>query len=109
MVSKSWCPSHGVQVMEAIMRCFMHHAPLGEEDGANLGASSAEQVEETLIACEAVRGQMTLWKALKTVERLQGSSSLAEVPSLKHVVLLHKIEIVNRAGSKVTICLSILA
>ena len=59
--------------MEAIMRCFMHHAPLGEEDGVNLGASSAEQVEETLIACETNPSPDEIVEASKTVERLQGS------------------------------------
>lgn len=30
----------------------MHHSILGEEDGVILGASSREQMEENLIACE---------------------------------------------------------
>jgi hypothetical protein len=51
------------------MRWFMHHASLGRE-GHGLGVSSAEQVEETLIACETSPSPDEIVEALKTVERL---------------------------------------
>lgn len=47
----------------------MHHAPLTAEDGLILGASSKEQVDATLTACEkgplpesVVKGWEELWK-----------------------------------------------
>ena len=46
------CESHGVKVKEATLRWYMHHGPLGEDDGVILGASSVQQVEENLRACE---------------------------------------------------------
>lgn len=36
--------------MEATLRWFMRHSPLGKEDGFILGASSKEQVESSLEA-----------------------------------------------------------
>ncbi len=46
------CERHGIKVKEATLRWYMHHGPLGDEDGVILGASSVEQVEENLNACE---------------------------------------------------------
>lgn len=63
------CEGAGMSMMEATMRWFMHHAPLMSGDGVILGASSKEQVEGTLCACEkgplpeeVARGWDELWK-----------------------------------------------
>lgn len=63
------CEQAGMSMMEATMRWFMHHAPLTAEDGLILGASSKEQVDATLTACEkgplpesVVKGWEELWK-----------------------------------------------
>lgn len=49
------CQGHGIAVKEATLRWFMHHSALGDEDGVILGASSEEQAEENLGACEGGR------------------------------------------------------
>lgn len=46
------CEHEGVTVKDAALRWLMHHSPLGEQDGIILGASSTEQMEENLRACE---------------------------------------------------------
>lgn len=46
------CAKEGISVMEATMRWFMHHSELGSKDGFILGASSKEQADGTLTACE---------------------------------------------------------
>lgn len=63
------CEEAGMSMMEATMRWFMHHAPLTSDDGVILGASSKEQVDATLSACEkgplaeaVVKGWEELWK-----------------------------------------------
>jgi len=62
------CVKEGVAVKVAALRWLMHHSPLGEGDGIILGASSAEQMEENLRACEGgslpgdiVRGFEEMW------------------------------------------------
>jgi aflatoxin B1 aldehyde reductase len=66
------CERHGIKVKEATLRWYMHHGPLGDEDGIILGASSVEQVEENLLACERgplpdqiVESYEDMWKAYK--------------------------------------------
>ena len=46
------CDDEGVSLMEATMRWFMHHSVLNNEDGFILGASSNEQLDASLGACE---------------------------------------------------------
>ena len=46
------CKNEGIQVKEATIRWFMHHSPLSRSDGVILGASSIQQAEENLKACE---------------------------------------------------------
>ena len=46
------CDEEGVPLMEATMRWFMHHSPLGEQDGFILGASTEGQIDRSLSACE---------------------------------------------------------
>lgn len=62
------CEREGVAVKDAALRWLMHHSALGEEDGVVLGASSVEQMEENLRACEGgslpgevVRGFEEFW------------------------------------------------
>lgn len=45
------CEEQGLGVMEATMRWFMHHSPLGEGDAVVLGASTSKQIEGSLAAC----------------------------------------------------------
>jgi aflatoxin B1 aldehyde reductase len=66
------CEKHGFGIMEGTLRWFMHHSPLGEEDGFILGASSTEQIEASLKACEkpplpeeVVAGWDQLWEAAR--------------------------------------------
>lgn len=63
------CGGAGMSMMEATMRWFMHHSPLESRDGVILGASSKEQIEGTLNACEkgplpeeVIEGWEQLWK-----------------------------------------------
>lgn len=44
--------AEGLTLKEATLRWMMHHSILGEEDGVILGASSLEQMEENIKACE---------------------------------------------------------
>lgn len=46
------CDAEEITLMEATMRWFVHHSPLGPEDGVILGASSEVQLEKSLSACE---------------------------------------------------------
>jgi aflatoxin B1 aldehyde reductase len=46
------CDEESVPLMEATLRWFMHHSPLGQDDGFILGASSEQQIERSLSACE---------------------------------------------------------
>lgn len=46
------CDAEGVPLMEATMRWFVHHSPLGEGDGVILGASTEQQIDRSLSACE---------------------------------------------------------
>lgn len=63
------CVGAGMSMMEATMRWMMHHSGLMEQDGVVLGASSKEQIGETLSACEkgplpesVVQGWEELWR-----------------------------------------------
>jgi aflatoxin B1 aldehyde reductase len=47
------CKAEGIAVKAATLRWLLHHSPLGAEDGIILGASSEEQMEENLQACES--------------------------------------------------------
>ena len=46
------CQENGTNTKEGVLRWFMHHSILKEEDGVILGASDEKQVDETLKACE---------------------------------------------------------
>jgi aflatoxin B1 aldehyde reductase len=46
------CSEEGLTLKEATLRWLMHHSILGKDDGVILGASSAEQMEENITACE---------------------------------------------------------
>lgn len=46
------CKKAGVELKEATLRYMAHHSALGPEDGLILGASSQQQMEENLVACE---------------------------------------------------------
>ena len=46
------CDAEGVPMMEATMRWFRHHSPLIGEDGVILGASTEQQIDRSLCACE---------------------------------------------------------
>lgn len=46
------CQEAGLSLKEATLRWIMHHSTLGQEDGVILGASSTEQMEENINACE---------------------------------------------------------
>lgn len=46
------CAKEGISMKAAALRWLIHHSVLGEEDGVILGASSEEQMEENLRACE---------------------------------------------------------
>jgi aflatoxin B1 aldehyde reductase len=46
------CVEEGLTLKEATIRWLMHHSILGKDDGVILGASSAEQMEENVTACE---------------------------------------------------------
>lgn len=68
----SVCERQGIKVKEATLRWYMHHGPLGDGDGVILGASSVEQIEENLNACESgplpddvVQGFEDMWKGYK--------------------------------------------
>lgn len=65
------CAQNDISMMEATMRWFMHHSALQDDDAVILGASSKEQVDATLTACEkgplpqAVSdGWQTLWQSI---------------------------------------------
>ena len=46
------CEANGTNPKQGVLRWFMHHSILGEQDGVILGASDEKQIEETLNACE---------------------------------------------------------
>ena len=46
------CAKNDLSLKEATLRWIMHHSILGDKDGLILGASSKEQMEENLKACE---------------------------------------------------------
>jgi len=71
-VLKTKCDEEGIAVMEGTMRWFLHHSPLGENDGVILGASSTNQVNASLKACEKgllprglAKAFEDLWDAIK--------------------------------------------
>lgn len=66
------CEGKGVSVMEATLRWFRHHSPLGEGDGFILGASTVKQIEASLGATEkgplqedVVEGFEDMWKTIR--------------------------------------------
>lgn len=66
------CTEHNMSMMEATMRWMVNHSPLTDNDGIILGASSKEQVEATLSACEkgplpagVVSGWEELWSSVQ--------------------------------------------
>ena len=70
------CEKHGMMVKEATLRWFLHHSALGAEDGVILGASSKEQAEENLKACEGgklpedvVESFEKMWEGVKRSAR----------------------------------------
>jgi aflatoxin B1 aldehyde reductase len=46
------CDEAGVKLKDATLRWMVHHSALSAEDGVILGASSTEQMQENLEACE---------------------------------------------------------
>lgn len=67
----SLCDDNKISMMEATMRWLMHHSPLEEQDAIVLGASSKEQIDATLSACEQgplpksmVDGWEEVWKSI---------------------------------------------
>lgn len=65
------CAKNDMSMMEATMRWMVNHSPLNDQDGIILGASSKEQVDATLTACEKgplpseiVEGWEDLWKSV---------------------------------------------
>ena len=72
------CDSEQIPLFEATLRWFMHHSPLGKEDGVILGASSAEQVDKTLSACE--KGALPE-KVLQAIEELKTTAKI-KMPSM---------------------------
>lgn len=65
------CAKNNMSMMEATMRWMVNHSPLTDKDGIILGASSKEQVDATLTACEkgplpsdVVDGWEELWKSV---------------------------------------------
>jgi aflatoxin B1 aldehyde reductase len=46
------CDEAGLKLKDATLRWMMHHSALASNDGVILGASSSEQMEENLKACE---------------------------------------------------------
>lgn len=71
-VLKTQCDEQGVSVMEATLRWFLHHSPLAENDGLILGASSTQQIDSSLTACEQgllsdslAKAFEDLWAAVK--------------------------------------------
>ncbi|KAK5080385.1 hypothetical protein LTS08_007683 [Lithohypha guttulata] len=65
------CDENSVSMMEAALRWLMNHSPLNDDDGIILGASSKEQVNATLSACEkgplpkaVVDGWQELWESI---------------------------------------------
>lgn len=70
---KKRCDEEDTSVMEGTVRWLLHHSPLAANDGMILGASSAQQVDSSLSACE--KGPLSdglaqafedIWAAVKT-------------------------------------------
>lgn len=66
------CKDAGLSIMEATLRWFMHHSPLQSNDAFILGASTKEQIEASLSACEKgplpenlADGFETMWEEIK--------------------------------------------
>jgi aflatoxin B1 aldehyde reductase len=67
------CEENETTTKEGVLRWFMHHSILQEEDGSILGVSDEKQVDETLKACEmgplpepVVKAFDNLWELNKT-------------------------------------------
>lgn len=70
---KKKCDEEDTSVMEGTLRWLLHHSPLETNDGIILGASSTQQVDSGLSACE--KGPLSdglanafeeLWAAVKS-------------------------------------------
>lgn len=68
------CEENGTTTKQGVLRWFMHHSILKEDDGVILGASDEKQVDETLKACEmgplpeaVVKAFDNLWELNKDV------------------------------------------
>lgn len=46
------CDLERVELLDATVRWLMHHSPLGDRDAVILGASTEEQIDRSLAACE---------------------------------------------------------
>lgn len=46
------CDAEGVALMDATLRWFVHHSPLGDDDGVIIGASTEAQIDASLSACQ---------------------------------------------------------
>ncbi|KIW05170.1 uncharacterized protein PV09_03721 [Verruconis gallopava] len=62
------CTAAGISLLEATMRWFMHHSPLGENDVVILGASSDSQIAESLRACKKGPLPETLFVAFEEMK-----------------------------------------
>ena len=51
------CDAAGISLLEATYRWLLNHSALTPDDGLLLGASSIEQLESNMAACEAARGE----------------------------------------------------
>lgn len=72
------CDPEGISIMEATMRWFMHHAPLGKDDAVILGASSESQIERSLAACEKDALPEVVVKVLEELKE----NAKTDVPSI---------------------------
>ncbi|UZJ53104.1 hypothetical protein CBS101457_002424 [Exobasidium rhododendri] len=68
------CEENQVTLLEASLRWLKHHSPLGEEDGIIIGASTNQQLESNLEACQGgplnealVRAFEDMWTEVKDV------------------------------------------
>lgn len=64
--------AHGLGAAEVALRWLAHHSPLGDADGLVLGASSVEQITQTVgfirkgkLDGEVVRVAEELWDAVR--------------------------------------------
>lgn len=72
------CDKEGIPLVEATMRWFMHHSPLGGDDFVILGASRESQLEKSLEACEKGPLPETV---LKPIEELKEKAKIV-MPSM---------------------------